>query len=221
MCLLKNMYPTMTKANKEIGKMLSTYSEGREINNNLIKYIIKRHPTKNINLTKIEWIKMKKRKPYNKLSLTYKYKNNKEEDSISWILCIRNIYEKYDYKKEKSRDIITAFRIESHVGTKKKYFIDNTNIVDNIHVGKCSHCKERTKNITTDHYQLPFKKIFDEFIKINNIKFCNIDIFENKENEIKLKDRDLACKWLDYHDNNAKYRLLCKSCNSHFSSYGY
>jgi len=53
----------------------------------------------------------------------------------------------------------------------------------------------------------------------NNL--CNIDIFENERNEIRIKDEKLASKWLSHHDNISQYRLLCKSCNSHFGSYGY
>ena len=88
-------------------------------------------------------------------------------------------------------------------------------------MGKCNNCKKITENITTDHYKLSYKEIFDNFININNINLCNIDIFENEHNEIRIKDEILTSKWLNFHDNKAHYRLLCSSCNSHFSSYGY
>ena len=88
-------------------------------------------------------------------------------------------------------------------------------------MGKCENCLIETENITTDHYPLVYKKIFDDFIKNNNINLYNIDIFENKQNELRIKDTNLASKWLSHHDNIAKYRLLCSSCNSHFGSYGY
>ena len=88
-------------------------------------------------------------------------------------------------------------------------------------MGKCNNCGKKTKNITTDHYKLSYKEIFDNFIQINNINLRNIEIFENELNGKRIKDKILASKWLNYHDNNAKYRLLCNSCNSHFGSYGY
>ena len=65
------------------------------------------------------------------------------------------------------------------------------------------------------------KNILEKIININNINLSNIDIFENKDNEIRIKDENIASKWLNYHDNKAQYRMLCSSCNSHFGSYGY
>ena len=48
----------------------------------------------------------------------------------------------------------------------------------------------------------------------------DIDIFENG-NLIRIKDENLASRWLNYHDSRAQYRMLCRPCNSHFGSYGY
>lgn len=101
----------------------------------------------------------------------------------------------------------------------KKYFISNKNIENDNFKGECSNYYLQTKNITTDHYQTSYKVIFERFISNNNLDLFNIDIFENDKNEIRLKDLELASKWLEYHDNNAQYRLLCSSCNSHFGSY--
>tara|TARA_B100000927_G_C16459988_1_gene467452 strand:- start:123 stop:779 length:657 start_codon:yes stop_codon:yes gene_type:complete len=215
------MYPTMTRANKGISNLLNTFNEDENINNDLIKYIIKRHPTKNIDFKKIDWIKMKKRPPYNNLALFYKY-IDKEEDDISWKLCIRNIFGKFNNNVHKKNDIISAFRNESNIGTKKKYYINNTKINNkNIREGECNCCKIFTNNIQTDHYQLSFAEILDNFIKKYNLEICNIKIFENDNNEIKLKNKKLANDWLKYHDDCAKYRLLCKTCNIKFGNYGY
>ncbi len=211
----------MTRANKGISNLLNTFNEDENINNDLIKYIIKRHPTKNIDFKKIDWIKMKKRPPYNNLALFYKY-IDKEEDDISWKLCIRNIFGKFNNNVHKKNDIISAFRNESNIGTKKKYYINNTKINNkNIREGECNCCKIFTNNIQTDHYQLSFAEILDNFIKKYNLEICNIKIFENDNNEIKLKNKKLANDWLKYHDDCAKYRLLCKTCNIKFGNYGY
>ena len=88
-------------------------------------------------------------------------------------------------------------------------------------MGICEKCNTKTTRITTDHYPAPYKKIFDDFIKNKNIKLCDIGVFENENNEIRIKDRELASEWLFHHDNNSKYRLLCGSCNSSGGSYGY
>lgn len=103
----------------------------------------------------------------------------------------------------------------------KKYFINNTRLENNSFHGECSNCKIITKDITTDHYPIPYKKILDDYIKEKNITLSNVEIFENEQNEMRIKNKNIAEEWSTYHDNKASYRLLCKSCNSHFGSYGY
>jgi len=221
MSLLKQEYPNMTRANKFISNIINSLHEGELIENKYIIELVKFHPTKQININNIEWFKMKKRLPYNTLALFYKYNNNDTEDDISWKLCIKNLYGKYNRDKEYEFDVKNAFRNESHIGSKKKYFIDNTDVINDKFTGTCDNCKLITTDITTDHYPVPYKKIFDNFIIENEIKLCDIDIFENEQFEIRFKDKKLARKWLKYHDKSAEYRLLCKSCNSHFGSYDY
>jgi hypothetical protein len=218
---LKQLCPNMTKANKYISSIINSFNEGELIENIYISELVKYHPTKEIDIYKLDWFKMKKRQPFNKLALFYKYNRNEKEDDISWKLCIRNLYGKYNRDTEYDNDVKMAFRNESHIGSKKQYFIDNTHITNDEFIGKCNNCKITTLKITTDHYLVPYKKIFDTFIKDNNITLHNIDIFENDQFEIRLKDNELSYKWLTYHDNEANYRLLCSSCNSHFGCYGY
>ena len=59
-------------------------------------------------------------------------------------------------------------------------------------------------------------KLDTGFHELNSV-LSRIDLYD----EIRIKDENLASKWLNYHDNKAQYRLLCSSCNSHFGSYGY
>lgn len=218
---LKELCSNMTQANKYIGNIIKKLPIGENIEDSIITELVKYHPTKQININNVEWFKLKLRPPFNKPALFYKYKNSVNEDDISWKLCVRNFFGKYNRDEEYENDVKTAFRNESHIGTKKDYFINNTKIKNNIFMGKCNNCCKETENITTDHFNLSYKEIFDNFIEINNINLRNIDIFENEFNEIRIKDKILASKWLNYHDSNAKYRLLCNSCNSHFGSYGY
>lgn len=221
MVYLKEICSNVTQANRHIGNVIKSLNNEEIVEDVIIKELVKYHPTKRIDVNKLDWIKIKLRPPFNKPALFYKYKNNNNEDDISWKLCIRNLYGKYKRNDEYIKDVKTAFRNESHLGTKKKYFINNTTINNNIFIGTCNNCNQKTKNITTDHYNLSYKEIFDNFIEINNINLNNIDIFENENNEIRIKDKNLASRWLVYHDNKAHYRLLCNSCNSHFGSYGY
>ena len=216
---LKQICSNMTNAKKYIRSVINSLKEGELIKNKYIIELVKYHPSKQIDINKVAWLKMKKRPPYNKLALFYKYYDNTKEDDISWILCITNLFGKYDRNKEYENDVKTAFRNESHFGSKKQYFIDNTDITNNEFTGECNNCKITTTDITTDHYPIPYKKIFDTFINDKGLRLCDFDIFENEQFEIRFKDRDFADEWLNYHDDKATYRLLCKSCNSHFGCY--
>jgi len=218
---LQERCSTMTQAIKYISDIIKKLPIEENIQDKHIIELVKYHPTKQININNVIWFKMKLRPPFNKPALHYKYKNSDIIDDISWKLCIKNLYKKYNRDKEYENDVKSAFRNESHIGTKKNYFITNTTINNNIFIGKCQNCNVITENITTDHYPIVYKEIFNDFIKINNINLSNIDIFENDQNEIRLNDRILASKWLKFHDNKAQYRLLCNSCNSYFGSYGY
>ena len=213
----------MTTAKNYVRNILSKYLPNQIIENIIIKELVKYHPTKKINVDKVEWFKIKIRPPYNKPALFFKYKNNEKEDDISWHLCIKNLYGKYKYKKEHEANIKQAFRNESHKGTKRQYFFNNIYTNNNKLVGKCFNkdCGILTEKITVDHYPIVYQKILDDFIVKENIKLHDVDIYEDENNEIRISDKNLASKWLDYHDNIAQYRFLCKSCNSHFGSYGY
>ena len=221
MSSLKSTCKSMTQANKFVSDIIFSYTTDENTENIFIKELVQYHPTKNIEIDNLEWLKIKTRPPYNKKALFYKYKNNDKPDDISWKLCIRNLYGKYQGSKEYEKDIKNAFRNESNIGTKKKYSLNNTIMKNNARFGKCCNCNIETQFITTDHYPIPYKKILSDFIENNNIKISDIEIYENTFNTLKIKDKTLSKKWLKYHDQTAKYRLLCGSCNSSFGSYGY
>jgi hypothetical protein len=213
----------MTRANKYIGCILKKFDEGEVIEDRNILELVKYHPTKRINIDNVEWFKMKNRPPFNKLALFYKYTDSEREDDIAWKKCVRNLYGKYNRDKEYVNDVKAAFRNESHIGSKKQYYIDNTWHNGDRFTGKCDECKLvfQSPRITTDHYPIPYKKIFETFVKQNSIELCEVDVLENEKFELRLKDEAFADIWRTYHDNEAEYRLACTSCNSHFGSYGY
>ena len=210
--LLLNNCNNMTEGNKYISNLLKTYNIDEIIKNKEILTLLKYHPNKKIDIDNIEYIKLKLRPPYYKPSLFFKYKNGVEDD-LSWRLCVRNYFGKYNKSTEKLRYVHTAFRTISHFGSKQKFrLLNNENI--------CCNCDNIT-NIQTDHYPIPYKKIFNDFIEQENINLSNIDIYEDENNCIKIRDKILSKKWLDYHDSIATYRLLCNSCNSSNGAYGF
>jgi len=218
-CNLKNKLKNITNGKKYITNIIEKYNENEKVDNIELLELLQYHPTKHINIENIDYLIIKIRKPFNKLALFYKYKYNEKEYDISYILCIKNLFNKYNRDKHYEEDVMTAFRNESHVGSKKQFFIHNTIIIGDLFYGICDNCKIETSNISTDHFPIPYKKIFSNFIKEENIILSNIEIYENDVNEIRIKNEELANKFRIFHDKHASYRLLCKSCNSHFGSY--
>lgn len=212
---LKNL----TNGRKYITAIIEKYKENEKVNDIEILELLQYHPTKHITIKNIDYLIMRVRSPYNNLALFYKYKDNERVDDISYVNCIKNLFGKYVRDKEYEKDVMTAFRNESHIGSKKQYFISNTKVENDLFYGICDHCKIETNNITTDHFPIPYKQIFQNFIKEEQLILSGIEIFENNFNEIRIQNGEFAKKWLVYHDEIATYRLLCKPCNSHFGSY--
>jgi hypothetical protein len=216
---LKNILKNITNSKKYISNILKLYNDGDIVNDDIILSLLTFHPTKNIDVDNIDYLIYKIRPPYNKLALFYKYKNNDKIDDISYISCLTNLFDKYKKDKDYEDNVKNAFRNDSHIGTKKQYFIDNTFIENNKFTGICTNCNKKTTDITVDHYPKSYFTIFTDFIKQKNLNLYSIDIFENNNNEIRLKNEIFAKEWQLFHDNNATYRLLCKSCNSHFGAH--
>ena len=210
----KNKYKNITNAKKYFSNLLKKYEENINFNNNEILELLEYHPTKNIKKENIEYLVMKKRPPYYKLALYYKIDDNL--DDISYIECLKVLYNKYNKEDNIIYDINQAFRNISERGTKKDFKLlalqNNNNI--------CTNCNIKTDKLETDHYPIPYKKILDDFIKDNNINLPKLK-YKYINNQYYLDDKTLSNKFLNYHDKTAKYRLLCKSCNCHFGSYGY
>lgn len=217
MAKLKNI----TYAKQYITMTLKKLNEGDKVEDETVLALLQYHPSKKININNIEYLQLKKRPPFNTLALYYKYKSNDFVDDVSYVLCIKNLFGKYTPDKHYVEDVVSAFRNESHFGSKKKYFVEHTVICDDVFVGVCDNCHVSTTSITTDHSMVPFKVILNTFVEKEDILLNTVEIFENDKNELRIKDTDLAQKWREFHDTHATYRLLCKSCNSHFGSYGY
>lgn len=75
---------------------------------------------------------------------------------------------------------------------------------------ECANCGA-TEDLTTDHADLPFDTIAENFIR----EFGPVET-DDKENGVgnKFVDLDLEAKWIAYHAANATYQILCRSCNA-------
>lgn len=206
----KQKYKNITNAKKYFSNLLKQYDENINFNNNELLELLEYHPTKDIKKENIEYL-VRVKGLYNKLILNYKYKN-KDLETISYQECLKVLYNKYNKEDNIIYDINQAFRNISDRGTKKDFKLNNNNI--------CTNCNIKTDKLETDHYPIPYKKILDDFIKDNNINLPKLK-YKRINNIYYLDDKTLSNKFLNYHDKIAKYRLLCKSCNCHFGSYGY
>lgn len=83
--------------------------------------------------------------------------------------------------------------------------------------GFCDFSKDVVdiKDVHTDHYPLSFDKIAKEFILKESItKFENLTVEEKMINV--LIDKNLAQRFIDYHNSVATYRLIKKELNIYF-----
>lgn len=218
---LKNKLKNQTNGRKYITGLLNKYEINAIVDDPDIVELLQYHPTKHINIKNIDYLQVKLHPTWKCKTLYYKYKNNDTIDDIAYVQCIKNLFGKYSRDKQYEADVMNAFRNESHSGTKHQFFIDNTIVVDEKFVGCCAKCNMTTTKITTDHYPVTYQEILDKFILLEGIVLAEQDIYETERCELKLKNGNLAEKWITFHDGIATYRLLCKPCNSGGGSYGY
>lgn len=114
---LKYKLKNITNGKAYVANILKNYKEDELIYDDELFELICHHPTKKLNVDEVEYLVLRKRKPFNKLALFFKI--NGEEDDISYILCLRNLFNKYDVDKIEKENIIRAFRFEISSGTRK------------------------------------------------------------------------------------------------------
>ena len=211
----------MTRAKQFIGDIIHSYNVGDIVDNEYMLELVEYHPTKDIKLENLEWLKIKIHPYYKKPALYFKNKNDTEDDDLSWILCIRNLYGKYNADANNEANIKQAFRNELQGGCKTQYYYENTTRSNGVATGICAECGDHMSNIHVDHFENPFKNILDSFLNDNNINMNDVCVYETTKRQIRLKCEDTAAKWLEYHDSIAIYRILCGTCNVRNGSYGF
>ena len=212
---LKKKYKNLTTGTKIIIEYLKTVEIDTEFQNEDFKRILSLHDNPNKN-TDIEYF-MVKLNIYNKRGLYIKVKNILI-DSVSYVLCLRNLYDKPKITPEIShrKDTLMALRNAINGGKRAEFKEENKN-------GYCCIC-ESEENMEVDHYGVSFQEIVDDFFIVNSFKYEDIRVYSNKKINnwyMELEDPLISDKWVKYHDDIAEYRLLCKSCNCSIGSSGY
>lgn len=84
---LKSKLKSVTNGRKYVTSLLKRYSEGDLVEDGEIMDLLAFHPTKKLDKTNVEYLIMRRRKPYNTLALFYKYKTSPNIDDISYVSC--------------------------------------------------------------------------------------------------------------------------------------
>ena len=211
---IKTYLKNISEGIKIINNIINNQDINVEFKNEIIESILNHHPKFNEkNIEYLQYLKIKLNM-YKKKGLYIKTTYNEEEE-ISYKKCVENLFERYNIEDDKYDKTVKAFRNGINHGYRHQYFLEN---IENKN-GVCDNCKLYCE-VDIDHYQISFQKIFDSFIKFKCITLDNFEI-EDINNILYIKDIDIKQSWLKFHDSIVEYRLLCRSCNGSFGSYGY
>lgn len=193
---------------QKLQKYFINYNKGRQLiteiikenegifKNEYIKTLITYHPTKVIEYEDIKHIAILYRPPYNNKALFYFSNANTTYDDVSYKTCLKFLFDKFDKNLDEKETEVLKYReiINCFSNTKRTFVKENQNH------SFCDICKT-SEDLCIDHYEIPFIQIYNEYAEHN----------KNKNDD----------DWIKYHDSRAKYRYLCRKCNSKLGSYDY
>jgi len=205
---VKKRFINITKGKEIIKERLKEIGFGNTFMWKSLERLIRCHPMKKVN--ELEYFVVREHPQYKNDTLFIKEKD-KEEDTISVNMCLRNIFGRIDFKKEKRKDILQALRNSIKDGTRWD-FIRSKNASENI----CESCKS-TGKMYVDHYPIPFTDIVTGYCKYRDIQLESLNT--NYIDNVYVLDIDEDLDFRKYHDSIARYRFLCPMCNSRFGDY--
>jgi hypothetical protein len=216
---LKKILKNLTNGKKYITNFINNQPVDIPFNNDIIQLLLTFHPNKNgKNIDNIEHTIVRHRPPYNHKSLYIKTKDRAEDD-ISYVLCLKVLYDKYDRTQHTIADITSTFRNTISNTSRQLFFFNKCVLENNEYLGICVICNKKDKP-DIDHYPISFQQILDEFLTENNIILENVK-FKEIDNCFEFTDYEFQNKWIRHHDKIAKFRVLCKYCNRSNGSNGY
>lgn len=123
---------------------------------------------------------------------------------ISWVYCCQ-------FKKRTITEDLTRAMREAVKEDIIKYKEEQKLLI-------CNYCKstdEIYENFHVDHSEPSFKTLKDDFLKqtkrvkpssFGECKITNLTIFKDK-------DKDFKNEWVNFHNNNCNFQILCRKCN--------
>lgn len=216
-------YKNMTDAKKRIRSIINKVGVNKEFMNDELINVLLHHPDKRVRRREdVEYLVVKYHPKWtSSRCLCIKIKG-REEDDISYVNCIRNIFGKFKKQEKDLKKVQEAFRQEIEGTSRREYFHSKLDEVEKIGLswhGICEQCKTKGV-ITSDHKTYPFKMILRDFLNQEQIKEEHVQV-HYVDGWSRIKDKEFASKWIKFHDDKAEWQLLCRSCNSHNGSYGY
>jgi len=144
------------------------------------------------------------------------FMDDEKYDSISYNACITHALGMAPMSSHKT-NVQKAFRTAISQGSID--FLHKS--LDKQGYGTCQFCTDtfttKTQNPNVNHIQVDhivsFQSIFMEFTDTNNINRDTIQIKRDIINGYEITNDGLKDAWINYHDNQAKYQLLCRTCN--------
>ena len=209
---LKRHLKNITQGRYTVTKIIQNMPFDKRFRNIEIEALLAYHPHEG-KIGEIEYLVVKGNE-YNGRSLYFLNKGSLVEDDCSYVVCIRNLFGKFDIQKDKMSRIITAFRDAISSTAKKTYYLEHQFDV-------CVLCGNDDR-LAVDHFNVPFQQILDEYIVENGICVSKLQVKEIRRNIWDFVDADeLRDNWIRYHDGRATFRILCKPCNGECGAYGY
>lgn len=200
----------MSHARKHISDLLKTKPLDTPFQHEGLRGLMLHHPRRKIK----DFLYFAKRStpPYFKPCLTVTMQD-RTVVTVSWINCLKSLYEKNDPTTNKKKWVVQAFREAISLSPKM------IEARDKFGVGKCSECNKSAK-LHIDHDVTPFAKLLDDFLDSKGLQLTKVTVnFTTKPHT--LMSTSLAAQWQKYHDDNATLKGLCRSCNCSKGSGGY
>ena len=217
---IKTKLRNITNGKKYATGIIKEQEMNRHFRNEDLEAILQYHPnTIEKGVSNIDYLVVRLKQPYNDRSLYLKSHDNESEDSISYVICIQSMFDKFDQTRQDLLHKTGAFRNAIHNDYKTAFLYANTRDVDGCRYGECSRCKQDVKAVV-DHYETSFKSILDSFCSTHNLTVAETKVVW-EDNTPVIEDATIKTKWIGYHDNIVQYRILCRSCNSSLGCYGY
>ncbi len=157
--------------------------------------LFKRHPAYPEKIFGMIDVKIRNNPKYGQKELYILYENGNCQD-ISYNLCITG-------KPKNNLKVAMRVAIEPQI-------IRFRNISE--YICQTETCKS-TDDLEVDH-EIHFEKLYDDFMAQYNGNIPSV--FDENVGHLKCfkkEDREFETKWYNYHEKNAKLRMLCKTCN--------